>query len=237
MQVIASPDQPNIFYAKYFRKGNDNESIEGTLKPSALKLLECRYTYPITIVYLPLRWCGFAYTLFTSILGHKQYYPEDADAVPKYRLFGQFHAPQTEEMKEEILCLLTSSNSTIRVVFATVAMGMGVDISSIRQVIHIGPPHTIQQYYQEGQGVMGSHARRFCTTTTGILQETNQVCKIWYETFVETLGHALEHYCYNIWMLQIQNLLSLSMTAALNVCLHVYVLVALNRNYRTRLDY
>ena len=79
----------------------------------------------------------------------KQYYPENADAVPKYRLFGQFHAPQTEEMKEEILCLLTSSNSTIRVVFATVAMGMGVDISSICQVIHIGPPHTIQQYYQE----------------------------------------------------------------------------------------
>ena len=52
-------------------------------------------------------------------------------------------------MKEEILCQLTSSNSTIRVVFATVAMGMGVDISSIRQVIHIGPPHTIQQNYQE----------------------------------------------------------------------------------------
>ena len=56
-------------------------------------------------------------------------------------------------MKEEILCQLTSSNSVIRVVFATVTMGMGVDIQSIQQVIHTGPPHTIQQYYQEtGQG-------------------------------------------------------------------------------------
>ena len=79
----------------------------------------------------------------------QQYYPENAPALPKYRLFGQFHAPQTDEMKEEILHQLTSSSSVIRVVFATVAMGMGVDIPSIRQVIHIGPPHTIHQYYQE----------------------------------------------------------------------------------------
>lgn len=149
VQIIVSPDRPNIFYAKYFRKGNDNESIESILKLISLKLLELSSHYPITIIYLPLKWCGFAYALFTSILGHKQYYPEDADAVPKNRLFGQFHAPQTDEMKEEILCQLTSSNSTIRVIFATVAMGMGVGISSIRQVIHIGPPHTIQQYYQE----------------------------------------------------------------------------------------
>ena len=129
VQIIVSPDRPNIFYAKYFRKGNDNESIEGILKPVALKLLELRSHYPITIVYLPLKWCGFVYALFTSILGHKQCYPEDADAVPKNSFFRQFHAPQTDEMKEEVLCQLTSSNSTVRVVFATVAMGMGVDIS------------------------------------------------------------------------------------------------------------
>ncbi|CAB3981322.1 Hypothetical predicted protein [Paramuricea clavata] len=64
----------------------------------------------------------------------KQYYPDNANAVPKNRLFGQFHTPQTDEMKEEILYQLTSPNSTIRVVFATVAMGMGVDIPSIHQI-------------------------------------------------------------------------------------------------------
>ena len=31
VQIIVIPDRPNIFYAKYFRKGNDNESIEDIL--------------------------------------------------------------------------------------------------------------------------------------------------------------------------------------------------------------
>ena len=39
--------------------------------------------------------------------------------------------------------------SKVRVIFATVAMGMGVDIPSIRHVIHVGPPRTIRDYFQE----------------------------------------------------------------------------------------
>jgi superfamily II DNA helicase RecQ len=39
--------------------------------------------------------------------------------------------------------------SKLRVVFATVALGMGIDIPCIRHVIHIGPPHTIREYFQE----------------------------------------------------------------------------------------
>ena len=32
-----------------------------------------------------------------------------------------------------------------RVVFATVALGMGVDIPCIRHVIHVGPPHAVRE--------------------------------------------------------------------------------------------
>ena len=39
--------------------------------------------------------------------------------------------------------------SKVRVIFATVAMGMGVDIPSIQHVIHVGPPRTIREYFQE----------------------------------------------------------------------------------------
>ena len=48
--------------------------------------------------------------------------------IPENRLFAQFHSPQTKEMKNEILNQLCSPQSIIRVVFATVALGMGVDI-------------------------------------------------------------------------------------------------------------
>ena len=50
-------------------------SYESILRPIAVKLLEENVNYPLTIVYLPLRWCGFAYKLFENILGKAQYYP------------------------------------------------------------------------------------------------------------------------------------------------------------------
>lgn len=70
-------------------------------------------------------------------------------SIPSNRMFAQFHAPQTVEMKEEILKQLCSEESIVRVVFATVVIGMGVDIRNIRQIIHIGPPSTVKAYFQE----------------------------------------------------------------------------------------
>ena len=45
-------------------------------------------------------------------------------------------------MKEEILKQLCSQSSIVHVIFATVAIGMGVDIPDIRQIIH-------KAYFQE----------------------------------------------------------------------------------------
>ena len=54
-------------------------------------------------------------------------------------------------MKDEILKQLQSPNEsrTIRVVFATVAIGIGVNIFDIRQVLHVSVPGTIESLYQE----------------------------------------------------------------------------------------
>ena len=113
------------------------------MNPIALGLKEKKVDYPITILYLPLRWCGFSFKYFQKQLGKEQYYsPQNpgnevtssADTKPENRLFAQYHASQT---------------STLRVVFTTVAMGMGVDIPSIRNIIHVGPPRTIREYFQE----------------------------------------------------------------------------------------
>ena len=57
------------------------------------------------------------------------------EAMPENRLFAQYHAPQTAARKEQsILKDLSTSASKVRVIFATVAMGMGVDIQAIRHV-------------------------------------------------------------------------------------------------------
>ena len=52
-------------------------------------------------------------------------------------------------MKNEILQQMCSAKSIVRVIFATIAIGMGVDVRNIRQIIHISPPGTVKQYFQE----------------------------------------------------------------------------------------
>ena len=149
VEVVANPDRPNIYYEKYFREGKDVDAIEKIIVPIANNLLRSTVEYPLTIIYLSLRWCGFAYRVFEHVLGDCQYYPPGSEAIPSNILFAQFHSPQTQSMKDDILKQLSNSKSKIRVVFATVAIGMGVDIRSIRQVIHIGPPRSIREYFQE----------------------------------------------------------------------------------------
>ena len=146
--IVANPDRKNIHYTKVFRSG-DADSIKSILIPIAKGLLQEKTSYQLTIVYVPLKLCGFSYKLFEHVLGAQQYFPPGSAPVPANRLFAQFHAPQTAEMKDEILTQLCSGASTVRVVFATVAIGMGVDIPDIRQVVHIGPPCSVKAYFQE----------------------------------------------------------------------------------------
>ena len=178
IDVIANPYRENIFYAKHFRKGQDIDNIEEILKPIAQNLLLSTINYPITVVYLPIRWCGFAYTLFESVLANHQYYPAIAPAIPKNRLFGQFHAPQTDEMKEEILRQLTSSQSPVRVVFQQL-LWEWVYIYH-RYVKSSTLVHHIQfKHFTRKQEEMEDLLQLFYIITTGTFPRTNQACKIW----------------------------------------------------------
>ena len=52
-------------------------------------------------------------------------------------------------MKAKIISDMINKNSIIRVILATSALGMGVNMHYISQVIHIGPPSTLDAYVQE----------------------------------------------------------------------------------------
>ena len=128
LEIVGNPNRPNIMYNKIFRKGDDVDFYEELLKPMTNNLKQSTVAYPLTILYLPLKWCGFAYKYFDKWLGNEQYYPTGAEPSPENIIFAQYHAPQTDAMKNQILKELASPESKVRVIFATVAMGMGVDI-------------------------------------------------------------------------------------------------------------
>ena len=56
-------------------------------------------------------------------------------------------------MKQDILENFSKENTHLRVVIATTALGMGLDIPDVRQVVHVGLPSEIEMYVQEsGRG-------------------------------------------------------------------------------------
>lgn len=147
--IKKNPNRSNIFLDREKRLSNNHgyDSYSAILKPIAEDLLNQGTNYPITIIYMKLKYCGFAYSLFNKTLQEKQY--DGSEKTPSSRLFAQFHSPQTRKMKQEIITELKKEHSRIRVIFATTALGMGVDAPYVSNVIHIGPSSNLECYFQE----------------------------------------------------------------------------------------
>ena len=67
---------------------------------------------------------------FSYEMGSSQYYPPGAPELSENRLFGMFHAKTPQHSKEVILGSLMDPG-VVRVVFASVALGMGVDLKGV----------------------------------------------------------------------------------------------------------
>ena len=175
MKIInKNPNRENVFLDKKIRLPNQygTASYEEILKPIAEELLQRQEKYPMTIVYLKLKYCGFAYQLFNRILEDCQFVGDDKE--PCSRLFAQFHAPQTSRMKVDILNEIKKESSRIRVLFATTALGMGVNVPYVSRIIHIGPPlhsrHTCKKLAE--QVVVEASRVQPCIITTQTLRKT-----------------------------------------------------------------
>ena len=59
--------------------------------PIAEELKESLIQFPLTIIYLPLKWCGYMFKLFMEELRDKSYVPSDK-RIPKNCLFAQYRA-------------------------------------------------------------------------------------------------------------------------------------------------
>ena len=76
-------------------------------------------------------------------------YPQGGAEIPGNRFGKIYTRPSTTGMKERIIEAFQKKSSSLRVVFATVAFGMGLGIPDIEQVIHVGPSADIEDYAQE----------------------------------------------------------------------------------------
>ena len=88
-----------------------------------------------------------AHFLFT--LGDKSYYPPGADQVSRNRLFEIYHSRTDELNKHVIMESISKANGMCPVMFATMALGMGVNLVGLYSTIHYGVPRSLEDYFQE----------------------------------------------------------------------------------------
>lgn len=122
------------------------DHLEEILKPMVDSLKTEKLQYPLTIFYTDTSVISFAYSFFEKQMGKNQYV---GDCEPENRLFAQYQQVYTDDMKKFIVQELCKEQSRIRIVFATVALGMGLNAPHIRQIIHYKPPTSIEKYFQE----------------------------------------------------------------------------------------
>lgn len=140
--IKQSPDRPNVYLdvkKRLSSAGGDytaEDSVYAVADDLLLELQEKTTNFDKTILYVPLKWCGLIHERAMTIYGVGTY-------------VAQYHAPQSTKMKAHILSDMQRENSVVRLLLATEACGMGIDIPDVRKIIHITPPSNLETYVQE----------------------------------------------------------------------------------------
>ena len=140
VDVSVSPDWPIIFYETKPRTDIDSDFLDLV---TALRVNTTNT--PRVLVYVTsLNTCADLYAHFHWELGSSSYYPEGAPEIPANRLFGMFHSHTPQRNKDLILRSLKEPGGVVRVVFCTVALGMGVDLKGVNSIVHYGAPRSLE---------------------------------------------------------------------------------------------
>ena len=80
--------------------------------------------------------CADLYAHFLFELGDHSYHPPGTCKISNNCLFGIYHSRTNEHNKDVILTSLTECDGIVRVVFATIALGMGVHLIDFDTTVH-----------------------------------------------------------------------------------------------------
>ena len=143
--VYVSPNKPNMYYEVVTRTDieEDFASVLSELRTHKIS------TQRLIVYCRSLNVCSDLYAYFISNLGEHSYYPLGAPHISDNRLFGMFHANTPAHNKDVILRSMQIADGVVRIVFATVALGMGVNFIGLHRTIHYGAPSSIEDYFQE----------------------------------------------------------------------------------------
>ena len=127
--ISVIPDQPNIHFASFRIKEHGEARLQLILSPLLSQLRVQRFDFPLTLIYGNLQTIYECYKYFSNSMEDEQHHPIGVATIAKNNLFSQFHAQYPDHEREHIVKSLVQGVSTIRVLFVTVAFGIGIDIN------------------------------------------------------------------------------------------------------------
>ena len=143
--VCVSPNRGNLYY-----EVRPRTTIEEDLEHLVAAVKQHRKKADRVIVYCrSLNVCADLYAHFHHTLGEACYYPQGSEKKSDNRLIGMYHANTPPHNKEVILDSMRKEDGIVRVVFATMALGMGVNFVGLNTIYHYGAPRSIEDFCQE----------------------------------------------------------------------------------------
>ena len=161
IEIVANPDRTNIkLHAKEI-----NCDIAENFSWLVKELKEHNVNSNRVLIYCQsIRQCTAFYNFFKIELGTSLY----CNGKPKRALF-RLVGICIDQHKKIVSDSLNEDNGYLRVLIATSALGMGVDIKGLYLVINYGPPNSIEEYYQ-AFGRRGRYGKKFHAFMGGSLE-------------------------------------------------------------------
>ena len=136
--IQESPDRPNI---KSFVIHTKETKVKKTFAWLTSEIKNKGSACPRYIIYCrTIEDCSRLYAMFENELGR---------FTPATRPFAMYHSETQKELCDIIVNSFKEADGHIRVLFASIAFGMGVDCKGLYSVIHYGPPKSVDEYVQE----------------------------------------------------------------------------------------
>ena len=130
--VESNPNRANLYYTYHVHPNKGDGKLESILQPIVVELKAKNNQIPLTLIYGNLVTGAKCFLYFSNRMGKDQYYPSTALPLAKNRLFSQYHAQYPERERNLIVEESVKGTCIHRILFVTIAFGLGIDCNNIR---------------------------------------------------------------------------------------------------------
>ena len=143
--IAMSPQRINIFL-----RIDPAVAVDELATKLTEEFIEERVHFPKTVIFCRRHHdCSNLYLILREKLGNEITEPTGYPDLSEFRMVELYTRVSTPAKREAIIERFCAVNSTLRLVIATIAFGMGIDCQDIRRIIHWGLPSCVEEYVQE----------------------------------------------------------------------------------------